>query len=134
MTALSRLIACTRYSALAYVFLQVANLVANLLMLKDAPEFHAGTTSGQFITSSVINLVVTLGLYFWVFSLLKNQRVLGRILGSISAVISGLGALIYALLIFGNAAWVSMFCLIFVVLNVLWMFAAWKKEVTEKLS
>lgn len=134
MTALSRLIAYTRYSAIAYVFLQVANLVANLLMLKDAPELRAGTTSGQFITSFVINLVVTLGLYFWVFSLLKNQRALGRILGSISAVLSDLGALIYALLIFGNAAWVSMFCLIFVVVNVLWMFAAWKKEVTEELS
>ena len=130
---LAKLLKLTIGSAAAYFLFQTAVLATNLYFIWGIEGMHAGTTKGQYITSFIINLVITGGLYFWVCRLLKTGKNLGRILGTIAAAMAALGTLIYVVLTFGIALIAAVFGLIFIVANVLWLFAAWKPTVTEIL-
>ncbi|GGH63811.1 hypothetical protein [Rothia aerolata] len=121
-------------SAAAYTLSYVANMFTDQDVTADLDAQTNGLFTASTVIVSIILIVVGLGLYFLVYSLINKGSNAGRITGTVFAALSVAFGLFGALGLFMGDVIEPLLSLIWGVLGIVWLVFAWKKDVTAALT
>lgn len=121
--------------ALSHIISMFVKTPEASMKVNGEQQLSDAAMGGLGVVANIIILIIMLGIYFLVYSLLKKGKNAGRITGIVFCILGTLGALIGIFNIFngGLGILVGILQLVMVIVNVLWLVKAFDRDVKASL-